>query len=104
MGGSQNGRACSELLRRLDAETFVLDVRQELDVIEPIAGFSLQLINSTTLEVAVTRDRGLNDLFIALSERGIDVLSLRNKQNRLEQLFIGLVKNRVDPAPGERRS
>jgi ABC-2 type transport system ATP-binding protein len=83
--------AMKELLRRLHTETFVLDVRDELQGIEQIPGFSIELLNSTTLEVSVTRDSGLNPLFKVLDERGIEVLSLRNKQNRLEQLFMGLV-------------
>jgi ABC-2 type transport system ATP-binding protein len=83
--------AMKELLRRLHTETFVLDVRDELQGIEQIPGFSIELLNSTTLEVSVTRDSGLNPLFKVLNERGIEVLSLRNKQNRLEQLFMGLV-------------
>lgn len=88
--------AMSELLTRLHTETFVLDLRDGLQVLEPVAGFSMQLINSKTLEVSVPRDSGLNGLFVALDERGIDVLSLRNKQNRLEQLFIDLVNNDVE--------
>jgi ABC-2 type transport system ATP-binding protein len=88
--------AMHELLRRLHIETFVLDVRNELQGIEQIPGFSIELVNSTTIEVSVTRDSGLNPLFEALSERGIEVLSLRNKQNRLEQLFMGLVNAGID--------
>jgi len=83
--------AMSELLRRLQTETFVLDVRDELPDLDMIPGFSIQLLNSTTLEVSVTRDYGLNPLFEVFNQRGIEILSLRNKQNRLEQLFIDLV-------------
>jgi ABC-2 type transport system ATP-binding protein len=86
----------SELLRRLHTQTFVLDVRNELSDIEQIPGFVVQLVDSTTLEVSVTRDSGLNPLFAALNERGIEVLSLRNKQNRLEQLFIDMVRSGVE--------
>jgi ABC-2 type transport system ATP-binding protein len=87
--------AMGELLRRLHTETFVLDVRSALDDVEPIPGYSIQLRDRTTLEVSVTRESGLSPLFQALSARGIEVLSLRNKQNRLEQLFIDLVQNSV---------
>jgi ABC-2 type transport system ATP-binding protein len=87
--------AMRELLGRLQTEIFVLDVRGELQGIEPIAGFSIQLIDSTTLEVSVSRDFGMNSLFMELNRRGIEVLSLRNKQNRLEQLFMDLVNNGV---------
>ncbi len=90
----------NELLRRLHAETFVLDVRDEVAEPLELPGFAIQLLDSTTLEVSVTRERGLNPLFQLLNERGIEVLSLRNKQNRLEQLFIDMVKSGVDA--GER--
>lgn len=83
----------SELLRRLHTETFVIDIRDELASIAEIPGFSVSLIDSTTLEVSVRREAGLGALFAALNERGIEVLSLRNKQNRLEQLFIDMVRN-----------
>lgn len=86
----------NQLLRQLHTETFVLDIRQELDAVEQIPGFSLELVDSTTLEVAVNRDAGLNALFAALNRQGIEVLSLRNKQNRLEQLFIDMVKQGLD--------
>lgn len=91
----------SELLSRLHTETFVLDVRQPLDDLAPIPGFQIDRIDSTTLEVSVTRDHGLNALFIALAERGIDVLSLRNKQNRLERLFIDMVRGGLDTGEGK---
>ena len=48
----------------------------------------------------MTRDHGLNPLFASLSARGIQVISLRNKQNRLEQLFIDMVKHGVDAREG----
>ena len=83
----------SHLLRQLHTETFVLDVRDALDDIDSIPGFAVELVDSTTLEVAVTRDAGLGALFAVLNERGIEVVSLRNKQNRLEQLFIDMVRN-----------
>jgi len=85
----------NELLRRLHTETFVLDVRDELSDIDNLAGFPVSLLDSTTIEVSITREAGLSPLFAALSEQGIEVLSLRNKQNRLEQLFIDMVRNDV---------
>jgi ABC-2 type transport system ATP-binding protein len=90
----------NELLRRLHTETFVLDVRDEITERLEIPGFAIKLLDSTTLEVSVTRARGLNPLFELLNERGVEVVSLRNKQNRLEQLFIDMVKSGVDA--GER--
>jgi ABC-2 type transport system ATP-binding protein len=86
----------NELLRRLHTETFVLDVRDTIDELGPVPGFAIAQLDATTLEVSVTRDAGLNALFAALSDRGVEVLSLRNKQNRLEQLFIDMVKGGMD--------
>ena len=83
----------NELLRRLHSETYVLDVRDEIDSLDGIEGFAIRLLDSTTLEACITRDVGVARLLAALTERGIEVLSLRNKQNRLEQLFIDMVRN-----------
>jgi ABC-2 type transport system ATP-binding protein len=90
----------SELLRRLHTETFVLDLRDEIDAIDDIPGFAVELMDSTTLEVSVTRESGLNPLFGALDARGIVVLSMRNKQNRLEQLFMDMVRQGVEVDAG----
>ena len=48
-------------------------------------------LDDSSLEVDVSKDCSINDLFIALSTQGIEVLSMRNKTNRLEQLFMNLV-------------
>jgi ABC-2 type transport system ATP-binding protein len=81
----------SALIGRLHLETFVLNLRQPL--IEPpaVTGYALRRLDEWTLEVDVSKDRGLNELFQALSAQGIDVVSLRNKTNRLEELFVRLV-------------
>lgn len=81
----------AELLRRLHLETFVLNLAEPLSAVPEIEGYPVTLIDETTLEVCIARDRGINRLFAALSEQGIEVLSLRNKQNRLEQLFMGIL-------------
>ena len=83
----------NELLRRLHAETFLLDVRDEITELDPIPGFEVRLIDSTTIEACVTREYGIGRLIAALHRQGIEVLSLRNKQNRLEQLFIDMVRS-----------
>ena len=53
-----------------------------------------------TLEVDVRREQGLNDIFARLSRQGIEVVSMRNKVNRLEELFMRLVERRDPPAAG----
>lgn len=78
----------AELLRRLDSETFVLNLAGELEQVPQLEGYTALRIDPWTLEVMVPQSRGLSHLFRLLSDQGIEVLSLRNKQNRLEQWFI----------------
>lgn len=84
------------LLRRLDQEIFVIDTAQTLPQTPLIEGFELNQVAENTLEVTVSREKGLNRLFTGLSAAGIEVVSLRNKQNRLEQLFMGMVNSARD--------
>ncbi|MCP5126098.1 MAG: ABC transporter ATP-binding protein [Gammaproteobacteria bacterium] len=79
------------LLNRLHLETFVLNLHQPLTEILDVPGYPLRWLDELTLEVDVARERGINALFQQLSARGIEVLSLRNKANRLEELFLRLV-------------
>jgi ABC-2 type transport system ATP-binding protein len=81
----------SRLLSQLHTEIFVLDIRQDLREAPELAGYPMQLVDANTLEVVVKREQTVNRLFAELSQRGIEVLSMRNKQNRLEQLFMDLV-------------
>lgn len=85
----------AEMLRALRAETFVLNLRRRLNKPPPLRGFALTLVDPQTLEVEIRRNRGINGLFEQLSRRGIEVISMRNKQNRLEKLFLDLVDERA---------
>ncbi len=82
----------SNLLRRLHSETFVLSLRQPLTVAPALERYPVKLIDETTIEVEVSKQENLNDLFARLSVLGIEVLSLRNKVNRLEEIFMRLVE------------
>jgi len=81
----------SALLNRLNTETFVLNLRGELAELPEAGGFVLERLDDCTLEVDVSRDQSINGLFAALSRNGIEVISMRNKQNRLEQLFMDML-------------
>jgi ABC-2 type transport system ATP-binding protein len=81
-----------DLLHQLHTETFVLNVKGRLADLTDLGGYALERLDDSTLEVEVTRDQGINGLFELLSRNGIDVISMRNKQNRLEQLFIDMVE------------
>ena len=85
-----------DLLKKLDKETFVLDLGTEMNERIPLPGCESRLIDSTTLEIDLTKTQSLNDIFAALSKGGIEVKSLRNKTNRLEELFVSLVNKNHD--------
>ncbi|WP_286264979.1 ABC transporter ATP-binding protein [Thalassotalea atypica] len=80
------------LLATLENETFVLDI-PVTDIQPKLDNFCYRVIDDHTLEVDVKKSQGLNSVFSQLSEQGIEVLSMRNKTNRLEELFVNLVAN-----------
>jgi len=89
------------LLGRLQTETFVLNLKGRLTELPALGGFVLNHVDDCTLEVEISRDHSINGLFEALSRNGIEVLSLRNKQNRLERLFLDTVdQRRADAGEG----
>jgi len=80
------------LIATLDVETFVLDVADTVPAILPdVTGVKLARIDEYSLEAEMGRAHDLNSLFAALSASGIMVTSMRNKANRLEELFVRLV-------------
>jgi ABC-2 type transport system ATP-binding protein len=80
------------LLRKLDVETFVLDVADVAGELPVIPDVRLSVVDAHTLEAEMPKTRDLNSLFAALSAAGITVTSMRNKTNRLEELFVRLVE------------
>lgn len=81
----------NHLIHELEQETLILDVEEVLSVV-PNISWPTRLLNSHQLAVDVARGQSLNALFLALQQQNINVLSMRNESNRLEQLFIKLVK------------
>ena len=82
----------SNVLRKLQTETFVLNLREALKEAPNLPGFGVELVDAHTLEIEVSKDKSLNDIFVRLAAQGIDVISMRNKVNRLEELFMRLVR------------
>ena len=80
------------LLSTLEMEAFVLDLAEPLTQAPIIEGIELSLRDENTLEAAVPKMKSLNSLFTALDSAGVKVLSMRNKSNRLEELFLRLVE------------
>ena len=81
-----------DLLSRLDVQGFVLDLEKPLETEPKIEGFELRLEDSLTLVTAVNKNTSVNNLFNELNKIGIKVKSMRNESNRLEELFIEMVK------------
>ncbi len=79
------------LLNKLTKETFILDLAEDSYVSE-LKGVNIISMNNDSLELEVDKEVGLNPVFEQLSEKGIKVLSMRNKANRLEELFVGIVR------------
>jgi len=82
----------SSLLRKLNTETFVLNLRDALAVAPRLEGYGIVLVDNHTLEVETAKEQNLNDVFARLSQLGIEVLSMRNKVNRLEEIFMRLIE------------
>ena len=91
-GSIVENTSMKELLSRLSIQSFVLDLQDEIKETPNLSVFDLKLQDSKTLIATLTKKDDLNTLFSKLSEHGIKVKSMRNEQNRLEELFLRLVK------------
>lgn len=79
------------LLNKLHVETFIFDLEEEVTVAQ-LDGVISQNIKNGSLEIEIEKTQGLNTIFSQLTEQGIKVLSMRNKSNRLEELFVNIVR------------
>lgn len=86
------------LLAKLQQETFVLDCAGDLTTLPVIGGYVLRMDKPGVLEVDIQRGQSLNSVFDALSTAGVQVTSMRNKSNRLEELFVRLVEKNLSGA------
>ncbi|MGH8115069.1 MAG: ABC transporter ATP-binding protein, partial [Rhodanobacteraceae bacterium] len=88
----------ANLLRRLNTETFVLNSCAAISRVPQVPGFLLRYVDDHSFEVDISKEQNLNELFACLTELGVNVLSMRNKVNRLEEVFMRLVENRGNGA------
>src|SRR3990167_6912466 len=79
------------LINRLKVQTIIFDLEKPMQTVLQLNGFRCRQLDATTLEIEVYREHSMNDLFQLLTERQIRVASMRNKTNRLEELFIQLI-------------
>jgi len=82
----------SDLLRQLNSESFIFDAYENLSELPSINGYKGRIINNNSFEVEVEKNKSLNTLFTNLTTQGIEISSMRNKTNRLEELFVSLVQ------------
>jgi ABC-2 type transport system ATP-binding protein len=79
-------------LKKLDKETYVFDVKADELTISPLENVRFTQLDSTTLEVTIRKGQLLNRVFEHLGNQGVIVESLRNKTNRLEEIFMEMVE------------
>ena len=85
----------SNLLRKLQTESFLFTLRDPVATVPVLEGYGVKLVDDHTLEVEMSKEQNLNDIFARLSAQQVAVLSMRNKVNRLEEMFMRLVENRT---------
>lgn len=83
-----------QLMSKLSRETLILDLKNPIQSLPVLSGFDIVQKDEVTLEVSFLKDSSINQLFAALTELGLQVVSLRNKTNRLEELFLNLVTDK----------
>lgn len=81
-----------DLLMRLQVETFELNLRGDAEGVIEVPGYTIRQPDAGTLEVEISKEQSLNELFVHLSAKNLEVVSMRNKVNRLEELFVRLVE------------
>jgi len=81
-----------ELLGQLNTETFLLDLAEPVSEVPSLEDFQIEKVDSSQLAVSVKRGQRLNDLFSQLSDLGLTVVSMRNRANRLEEMFVSMVE------------
>jgi ABC-2 type transport system ATP-binding protein len=88
----------STVLRKLQREVVVLSLAEKIKEVPRLVNYKMLLREDNDLEVEIKPSHNLNDLFKQLNERNITVVSMRNKTNRLEELFMGLIEKKSDSA------
>jgi ABC-2 type transport system ATP-binding protein len=88
----------ANVLRKLQTETFVFNLSDPLATPPELPAYKTVLTDDHTVEVEVSKGQSLNDIFSQLSSQGVRVISMRNKVNRLEELFMRLVDDSVRAA------
>ena len=99
-GSIVQNTSIKNLIKQLNKETFVLDLKAEIKSCPALEDYPITKVDSHTLEVAVDKNKSLNNLFSVLSKQGVEIVSMRNKTNRLEELFIDMVEKNLPEKKG----
>jgi ABC-2 type transport system ATP-binding protein len=89
------------LLQQLNKEVFILDTSGNLPENLSIAGFKTEKIDEHSFEVEIERGQSVNDVFSSLSLQGITIISMRNKANRLEEMFVSMIAQSSNNSGGK---
>lgn len=89
------------LLQELNKETFIFDTASALPPTFALAGFMTEKIDAHSFEVQVEKGHTLNAVFASLSEQGVEIVSMRNKANRLEEMFVSMIAQSASDNKGE---
>ncbi len=81
------------LLEKLKEESFILYLQHPISKSLHLDGYGYEVIDKKTLEVTLSKNKSLYELFNILNQQGIMILSIKNKSNRLEELFLTLTKD-----------
>ncbi|MET0279993.1 MAG: ABC transporter ATP-binding protein [Steroidobacteraceae bacterium] len=84
----------ANLLRTLQTESFLFTLRNPISTVPLLSAHAAKLVDDHTIEVEISKEQNLNDIFTQLATQGVEVISMRNKVNRLEEMFMRLVENR----------
>jgi ABC-2 type transport system ATP-binding protein len=87
----------SNIIRKLQTEIFVFNLRNSITAAPVLPGYEVKLTDDHTVEIEVDREQNLNDIFARLTASGIEVLSMRNKVNRLEDFFMKMIDKHAGP-------
>lgn len=91
-GYTVESTAMKSLLLKLQLETFMLYLQEPVTEAPVIADYEIRLVDDTTLEVDVSAEQNMNQLFAELLKAGLHVSSMKNKSSRLEELFVHMVE------------
>lgn len=95
-GEIKEDTSMKDFLNQLTVESFIFDLEQPISNLDiHILGFDFKLIDSLTLQVTMDKAHSMNDLFTIFTANRISIKSMRNKSNRLEELFVNLVEKNL---------